>query len=576
MNSLLEVVFNKRGYTSEYLKEINDPSHQPLLDIDQLSDHLKLIHDEGKHIVVLPDYDMDGIMSGVLGYAGLIELGFKTSLFIPDAKDGYGFTEKTIQRLVEEHPKASAIITGDVGITCEEGIKAAKEKGLTVLITDHHKEEAGSKVCSLADVVVNPMRLDETYLNPEICGAHVLWQCLDHYAKLYAPRDIQNRIRQLRVFVGIGTVSDLMPLLYENRQVVKDAVTICRWVFDGGKERIFRNLTGTEIYRRVFRGLFEAIDVFRASGKIKKLADINEDFFGYYLAPMFNSVKRLDHDLKLAFGVFLSEDSTQRANSLYRLNEKRKQLVAKHFDELQGDPSPYWPFILTSEASLGILGLLAMKVQGGSQGPSLVLRLDQGKYKGSGRSPTWYPALTRIQQAGFWAAGHESAFGIEVTSSEELEALHGFLVKDVEAIRSSLPKEELEALQADYLLCFDGSGDVEFDMASLFEFIVEVDQLRPFGTGFEEPKGIFAFDPKAGRWQTMGSEQQHVKVQFRGGFELIGWNQSHLIHELQDQRQVMVAGKLGINDFRGRKTLHFIGDFHDERNKPNQAKQELD
>lgn len=563
MNSLLEVVFNRRGYTSEYIKEINDPSHQPLLDIDQLSSHLKLIHDEGRHIVVLPDYDMDGIMSGVLGYAGLNELGFKTSLFIPDAKDGYGFTEKTIKRLVEEHPNVSAIITGDVGISCEQGIKAAKEKGLTVLITDHHKEDEGSKVCSLADVVVNPMRLEETYLNPEICGAHVLWQCLDYYAKLYAPRDVQNRIRQLRVFVGIGTVSDLMPLLYENRQVVKDAVTICRWVFDGGKERIYKNLTGTEIYRRVFRGIFEAIDVFRASGKIKKLSDINEEFFGYYLAPMFNSVKRLDQDLKLAFEVFLSEDSTLRANSLYRLNERRKQLVAKHYDKLQDSPGPYSPYILTSEASLGILGLLAMKVQESIQGPSLVLRLEGGKYKGSGRSPAWYPALTRIRQAGFWVAGHESAFGVEVNSGEELAALYGFLKKDVEEVRDSLPRDELEALQFDYKLCFGERGDVRFDMTTLFEFIDEVDQLRPFGTGFEEPKGMFAFDPKAGRWQTMGSGQQHVKIQFQGGFEVICWNQSHLIQELQDQREVMVAGKLGINDFRGRKTLNFIGDFHD-------------
>ena len=562
MNSLLEVVFNKRGYTSDYIKKINDPSHQLLMDIDKLSDYLKVIHDCGQHVVVLPDYDMDGIMSGVLGYAGLIELGFRASLFIPDASEGYGFTEKTIERLVLEYPDVSAIITADVGITCEAGVAAAKDKGLTVLITDHHIEEPGSLVCSLADVVVNPMRLQETYRNPEICGAHVLWQCLDHYAKLYAPRDIQNRIRQLRVFAGIGTVSDLMPVLYENRQIVKDAITICRWVFDGGKERVFKNLTGTEIYRRVFQGLFEAIDVFRVSGKIKKTTDINEEFLGYYLAPMFNSVKRLDQDLKLAFGVFLSEDSTVRANTLYRLNEERKQLVAEHFEKLKDLSSPYSPYILKSEASLGILGLLAMKVQGITQRPALVLRYDDGEYKGSGRSPAWYPAMTRIREAGFWAAGHDPAFGVRVTNRAELEALHGFLSKDIEAILEHLPEDVLQGQRFDYLLRLDGSGDVDFEIPTLFDFINEVNQLRPFGPGFEEPLGIFAFAPKDGKWWTMGREKQHVKVQFPGGFEVICWNQAHFIKELQGQEEVRIAGKFGVNYFKGQKSLNFIGSFH--------------
>lgn len=564
MNRLLELIFENRGYTPEYINDINNPDYGLLLDIDVLSVYLKELKDNNEQIVILPDFDMDGIMSGVVGFAGLAELGFNVALFIPDPNDGYGFTAETIDRLVCEYPDVSAILTCDVGITCDGGVKAAKDKGLTVLITDHHVEDPKSDVRQLANCVVNPMRLDETYAHPAICGAHVLWQCLDYYVKLYGDSYQYEQVQRLRVFAGIGTIADLMPVLYENRQLVRDSVDICRLVHADGEHRFINHLTGSQAYQNAFRGLYEAIEVYHAAGRVRQPQDIDESFFGYYLAPMFNSVKRLGEDLDVAFGVFFSDDPIGKACDLYSLNEQRKTLVAQHFETLMATDNLFAPYVYESDAEAGILGLLATKVEKITKRPVLVLRSEKNVYKGSGRAPVWYPALTRLRGAGFYAAGHEGAFGVGVTDRHELNALYAFLKQDVEDCIAGLSEEVLTETPYDYVLGLTGVGDVPFDIPMFYDYVSEVDKLRPFGRGFTEPVGVFKFSPNDGLWSVMGSTKQHVKITLKHGFEILCWNQAELVNGLKKQDEVIVVGKLGCSDFAGRRSLNFIGDFQVE------------
>lgn len=561
MNELLEIVFENRGYTKEFIKEINQADYEPLMDIDLMSDELYAIRKSGELITLLPDFDMDGIMSGVVGFAGLAELGFNVSLFIPDPKDGYGIKNKTIERLVSEYPDVKTIITADVGISSISGVKKAKELGIKVLITDHHIEEKGDSVRDIADVIVNPMRYDETYKNPAICGAHVLWQVLDNYTNKYGSKFEVEQIRRLRVFAGIGTVSDMMPVLYENRQIVRDAVDICRLVHADGTHRFIDNLTGSQIYLNSFRGLYESIEVFHASGKVNSPNDIDEGFFGYYLSPMFNAVKRMDVSLEAAFSVFFDSDPIQRASNVYLLNEKRKTMVADYFELMQEEDSKYAPYIYHSEASSGILGLLATKMRKLTVGPVLVLREENGRYTGSGRSPSWYPARRRILDGGFWAAGHDPSFGVGVDSDDELEALFDFLEKDVQEYMDNLTPEDLVDVEYDYNLGLEGTGDVPFDIPLFYSFVSEVNKLKPFGKGFPEPVGKITFEPQEGKWSTMGGLKQHVKVTLHHGFEILCWNQAHLLDELKQMKEVTVIGRLGKSEFRGRDTINFVGDF---------------
>lgn len=556
MNRLIEVWLAKRGLDYDSLSALNDPRHDDLMSIDEMCAELRTVHDSGERIVVLPDFDMDGIMSGVVGFAGLSELGFNVSLFRPDPSEGYGFGPRTIGRLVTEFPDVKAIITCDTGITCYAGVQAAKDAGIRVFITDHHVQEENPKTPLCADVIVNPNRVDETYRNKGICGAHVFWQVVQRYADTYGTDFMSEQVMRLRVFAGIGTISDMMPLVHENRDLVRDAIGICRLVYADGNPFFVESLTGTRSYVSAFRGLSAVFDVFAEAGKISSGNDIDEEFFGYYLAPMFNSVKRMNGSMDTAFGVFFGNDPKSDANSLFSLNEQRKQAVNLYFADMMNDDQPYAPYVYISEAQPGILGLLATKVINMTGRPVMVLTEDGGKYHGSGRSPEWYRAIDRVGGEGFYIAGHQGAFGIGVTDKRELKALHAYLAQSVPDVLDSLP--EVGEVEPDILIALHGPCTTGIDIPCFVEFIHELKGFGPFGRGFEPPSVAFDFSPSDAEWTVMGSTQQHVKGTFLHGFELLMWNSADSLDELKSASSVRCYGRLGLNEFMGRSSVNFV------------------
>ena len=554
-NWLIEKMFERRGYTTEYVKEIEQFDHKMLKDADVLCQKLYDIYLQKKHVVFIPDFDVDGIACGIVGYAGLAELGFHVSLYIPDPSQGYGFNAKTIMQLVAQYPTVEVILTGDVGISCYEGIDMAKQCGIEVLITDHHKQEQ----LSSADCVVNPMRLDETYEHPQICGAYVLYQCLQLYADTYCNRFVQEQIRRLRVFAGIGTISDTMPLLYENRQLVRDSITISRLIYASGDDFIVNHIIGNDVYRRAFRGLYLTFCMFADMGKITSNDDINEDFFGYYLAPMFNSVKRMGADMTRSFGVFFGPNPEEDVNYLYQLNNERKLLVSHYFEELQSTDQPYAPYIYLSDAPSGILGLLAQKLIVTSGVPTIVVRQDDNHFHGSGRSPMWYPFLDRTVFI-CHAAGHNPAFGVGFTDKKELKAFHAFLAKDVQDVLSVTELPET-TFQPDFVIAHDGTGDTVIDILLFAEYLQELSRYHPFGQGFAAPCILLKFKPEDGEWSVMGGTKQHLKIRLAHGFEVLLWNQSNQINRKDMNRECFVVGQLGMSEYLGNHTINFIGDF---------------
>lgn len=556
MNPLIQKMFENRGYTQDYINTIDDASHDTLKDIDVLCHKLYEIKQAQKHIVVLPDFDMDGIMSGVIGFAGLSELGFRASLFIPDPADGYGVSVNTIDQLMEEYSDVDAILTCDVGITCFEAIEEAKKRGLTVLITDHHKQNI---VDDTPDCIVDPMRLDETYSHPYICGAHVLLQCLQFYADTHCSVMVQSQIKRLCVFAGIGTISDCMPLLYENRQLVRDAVSILRLFADGG-DRVVNYMGGSPVYRRAFHGLHILLTAL-SEGKT-----IDSDFIGFYLAPVFNSVKRLEGDMHRAFGVFFQADTQDCIDYLIDLNEQRKAVVAQYFDDLMVAAQPYAPYIYFSDAPKGVLGLLAQKCCSSTGVPSIVVaafadsETSSLSFSGSARSPEWYSALTKARDRGICANGHEPAFGIYFEQESELEAFFSFLSQDVPCEQSSLTEQRLVS---DFVISVDGDGDTGIDTTLFSEYLRELEDYRPFGSGFESPVVLFKFRPHQGNWQVIGSNRNHLRISFDFGFQALFWNQADL-SSLSDEHEVCYAiGHLERNCFRGVSSIQFIGELVD-------------
>lgn len=564
MNQLTQLFFSRRGYTPEFLNDIENPVHGNLKDVDVLADALLEIHDNHETIVVLPDFDMDGIASGVLGIAGLCELGFDAYLYSPKT-DKYGFSESDIDAIMTLFPNVKAIITCDVGSSCYDAVAYGKAKGIKMLVTDHHTV-SGSPI--KADVFVNPMRSDDEYEHKGICGAYVLYQCLQYYADKYYDALCRERISLLRVFAGIGTVSDSMPVLYENRALIRDAISICRYIYAEGSDTVVNMIAGHPVYCNAFRGLYCVLRMFETEGKISCPDNIDESFFGFYLAPMFNSVKRLNGDMRLAFGAFYGLDREDCIAKLNLMNEERKSMVDHYLTEILDSCQSFAPFIYITDAPSGILGLLATKLLRLTGVPALVLRVDDESdeagcvvYRGSGRSPEWYSFMSRVKNMGpdgVVIEGHQLAFGIKMHDFV-LPILYSFLQSDVHSVFDTL---EHDAQPYDIVISTLGDGDIGLNLSVLHAFVRDMNHLKPFGRSFAKPNILLKFKVSDGEWSVIGSNKQHLKIILPYGFSVLCWNQAAVLNSTFNGNDIVrVTGDVDENEFMGNTSVVFVGDF---------------
>lgn len=557
--SYFDLFLERRSLTHQDIIDISNSSYDLLKDISIIASYLHQIKSNFDKIVVIPDFDCDGIMSAVVGVSGLSELGFNVGVHVPKPERGYGFSKIDVDEILLVHPDVRAVITCDVGITAYEGVDYALEKGLTVLVTDHHKQLNADLMN--AHVVVNPMRLDETYSHPQICGAFVMWQVLKYYTEHYCPEK-SSLIDNLRLFAGIGTVSDMMPLRYENRQLLIDSLSFAKGLIDG-----YLPSGESIVYNNAFYGMSKLLNFIIDNGKLRDTENLTGELYGFTIGPMFNSLKRLNGDVGVGLSLFFDASSALfSAKKLDWYNEERKKLVKKFYQdlkqEIENNQQKYEPFIYLSDAPGGILGLLSTKLIGESRLPNIVLNRES--LHGSGRSPEWYAFNTRVNNRGFYVAGHEGAFGTHVDSIDDLDDYFNFLREDVvHAYRDAeqYAIENNESLpMADtfdiYLSTCDlANADDVINTTSIFQFLYDVEPLKPFGVGWEHPMFKVTFSKNDVDMIIFGKEKNHLKFILRDDFEIIMWNSADLLHDFSTQNYFSTIGKVSINEWNGRKKI---------------------
>lgn len=595
---LFGLLCQRRGWTDDYLASIENPDHDELLDMDLMIEALHEARTTGQKITIAPDFDMDGISSGVLGYAGLSELGFDVELHLPDYRRGHNLSPEDIEEIAQRFPDTKVLLTCDGGVNSHDGVAAARAKGWKTLVTDHHEElEPGST----ADVTVNPCRLDETYSNPGICGAHVLYQVLEAYARMHDPYKLWE-IRLLRLFAGLGTVSDVMPVLYENRQLVRDSLSICRllWVappkpngpygdaephlIDVENSTLMQLLRIDEhhpVFISAFRGFALMLKAFTQTGKIRDVDSIDEGFYGFYLAPAMNSPRRTGEPLEPCFSVFIAptpEEMLEAAQIVIAGNEMRKELVIEHFAELTDGDQPLAPWVFFSKAPAGMYGLLANKMMHRTGHPTVVVNrpISPSDFvSGSGRAPGWFDIISSLEpHEGLSAIGHQQACGVKVERAELLDELIKVLQ---EATEVALLDVDQDAPRGDLVLGPDEDCDADFDdLDPLFEFVHRTESLRPFGHGFTAPVVEIAIEPMGLRVDRIGTERQHLRLVTRNGLSCLWWNVAEeqyepltrLVHQAsrtQSNSTLRFTAKLQLNTFRGETRLQAVIDEHIER-----------
>lgn len=546
---LFELLCQRRGWSDQYLKEIESTEHDELLDLAEMVEALHDARTTGKKITIAPDFDMDGISSGVLGYAGLSELGFDVELHLPDYRRGHELAPEDVAEIHAKWPATRVLLTSDGGVNSHRGIAAARALGWTTLVTDHHEELAPG---STADITVDPCRIDETYAHTGICGAHVIYQVIEAYTRVHRPEKLWE-IHLLRLFAGIGTVSDVMPVLYENRQLVRDAISIARLLrvaapktipnpwggFDADpdaidvEQSILMQLLRTEphhpVFLRAFEGFAIVLKAFARNGKIRDVDDLDEGFFGFYLAPAMNSPRRTGASLEPCFAVFTAAGTDVKLKAAHQViesNELRKQLVIEHMEELTTGDQPLAPWVYFSDAYPGMYGLLANRMMELKGHPVVVVNRPAGPddlVSGSGRAPGWFDIITSLEpHNGLSAIGHQQACGVRVAKVEKLGDLVAVLQ---EATQVALLAVSTDGPSGDLVLGPDADCDAGLeDLQPLFELVRRTEGLKPFGHGFTAPVIEIAIEPLGLRVDRIGSESQHLRLVTRSGLSCLWWN----------------------------------------------------
>ena len=462
-----------------------------------------------KFIVIDTDYDCDGVMAGLILEGSLKRLGFNTATYYPTEHDGYGLTLAEAEHILEKYPDAEVVITADNGINCRDGIKYLTDRGVKVLVTDHHKGEV-DLFPTTAEVCVNVNRGDKTdnYRFKGISGAQTAWKLMDLYARTYGDSIDISYIKALKLFASISIMSDVMPILGENRRDVRDLI-------DSVNSQKFVAMAAANDY------------VKRLKTFIEKFGDkkVTIDSFGFAIIPTINSARRMMGESELAFKAFDSNTAVAELsiNGLMRMNDLRK--IAKK-DALKTIntrvDSPYIAVGVT-DAKSGILGLIASDLANSVGRSALAFKHVGDYYRSSGRG--WrhnsiYDILAEVKnresEIDLQFGGHSHALGCSVAAKDfdlfckTIETVAEEMYKDVEP---EIPK----MLDVDFReLLMSKSLRTELQDVSS-----KLDMIEPL------PSGVVGL-----KLQTKTSKDEMTQY----GFEYFGRDYEHLKYVSPDKK----------------------------------------
>ena len=452
------------SYFNASFSDLSDPFRFPGMEI-AVKRLWKAIVDR-EHILIHGDYDTDGITATALLSWILESNGAIVTNFLPHRfDDGYGFTpESLIKALEASGGSCGVLVTVDCGINSCEAVKYAAERGIDVIITDHH-EPGDTLPDSLANI--NPKIHEELSDLHNLSGVGVAFK-LGHAFLEYGKKNnlggYMTEIREILDFVALGTVADIVPLLGENRILVKH-----------GMEMLRRQL------RPGVRALIEVSRINRSSALIKP-SDIT-----FKMAPRINAAGRLGNAIT-ALQLMTSRqivDAYRYADMLEQFNQKRQTKEqeifseAKHYVENAPDFSKRYSILAAGEDwHQGVIGIVASRFARDYNRPAIVLTIQNDEAHGSGRS---IGGLNLIKVLGKCShlltryGGHPMAVGLGMKK----ENIPAFRELFEATVREEIREEDLiDRVTYDGSVVLGDLGDA---------FFGKYDQLGPFGHGNPQP-----------------------------------------------------------------------------------------
>ena len=402
IDPIVALIASARGYTDpasleEFLSDepcFDDPRN--LVDIEKAADIINSYIEDGSRIAVYGDYDCDGITSTVLMFSYLKSRGADCVYYIPDRFDeGYGMNTGAVEKLAGEGIKL--LITVDNGIACHNEIKRAKELGMSVVVTDHHLPK---ETLPQADAVVDPHRADCRSEFKEICGAEVAFKLIC----VLEEREPEELLPYYSDLLSVALTADVMPLIYENRAIVKYGI-----------EKLKQSpLTG-------FSALMSVAAIQRENISAGRIA------FG--IAPRINAAGRMGSAAR-AVELLLSDNMLNAlgiANEIDDDNSERQRIEKEIFSEASAEIEKkgyFYDRVIVVDGEgwhNGVLGIVASRITERYGCPSIVISRNGNAASGSGRSIegfSLYDAINAASDTLSKFGGHELAAGISLSSDK--------------------------------------------------------------------------------------------------------------------------------------------------------------
>lgn len=525
VNQLLATILANRNILKEedirlFLNPTRNDFYNPFLitDMDIAVNRIIKAIENKENITIYGDYDVDGITSITVLKSFLNDIGVETNTYIPNRLiEGYGLNKEAINKISKKG--SNLMITVDCGISAIEEIEYANSLGIETIITDHH--EAGNEIPK-AIAVIDNKRKDSKYPFRELAGVGVVFKLIQAIGITLKLKE-ESYLKYLDI-VCIGTISDIVPLVDENRVIAKLGLLLVAQTKNIG----LRSIINSSGYNKI---------------------DSNTISFG--VAPRINACGRMGK-AEEALELFLSKDKNEvneLTNKLNEHNRKRQEtektifenavekIKEEHLDENKA-------IIVGGENwHHGVIGIVSSKITEMYFKPSILFSFEEdGIGKGSGRSIPGFDlheALMKCSDTIEKFGGHSMAVGITV-KKDNLEKFK----KEFEQIATQSKIDEIIPII---------NIDAKVDLSDIDKEMVEsLKQLEPFGEANKMP--VFAFkNLKIDSIRAL-SEGKHLKLTLKDNnyiINAIGFNIGYLANEYRIGDKIDVAGVLEINTFNG-------------------------
>ncbi len=498
-------------------KELKDlPSPFALHDMERAAERVAEAVHKKERIVIVGDYDVDGVVSTAIMEEFFELINFPVKSIIPNRfRDGYGLSPSILERV-----EADLVITVDNGIAAFEAAELCKRRGIDLIITDHHTT---AEELPDAYAIVNPKKEQCAFPYPEICGAQVAWFLV---GALKSALGVDIKMSRFLDLLAVAVVADVMPLVAINRPIVK---------------------RGLEMISTSKRPAFEAVRAYLGKSSFGSM-DI-----GFSIAPRINSAGRME-DAAVALK-FLRAKTLSEASSgwlkLEELNSLRRATEAEATMEAVEMADPDDPVIVVAKEGWheGVVGIVASRLVDRFKKPAIVLSIEDGRAKGSGRSVgevDLFSLLQSCEEEFFGFGGHKMAAGLSLPV-ENLERFRKKICSYAKKLDPSLflPKENLLGVLP--------LSEIDWELMELLE------RFEPYGESNGRPAFLLE-DVEVLESRTIGADGNHLKLLVgRGGRELqavwFGFDRA-----VSRGDRISLSGSLQINEFNSKRSIQFLVD----------------